>query len=294
MRKEESSDTEDHQDTSIDDILGPRVNEDKESDVSDESSQRTTSPTDSSSIPAQSPDPETNSVSSEAGKTAPETEIAKEAEDMESESKVDSSPMELSETVENQMNSHGNVEVVTSVTVECTGNGEATIETECDGNGCTIEKEDSTTKESNPEGERQQEMALDENEAKNGESALLKLDALGSSSSEVLITQERSNSFSVNVTNIDTDDYSSSEEDETQPPPFVESSDTNGTPQVQEVTSSEEAPKVNGECPIITVEKVEGEKEGDEGKEVKDRRSGSDSSGTEGDKLTLTPEGRCK
>ena len=144
---------------------------------------------------------------------------------MESESKVDSSPMELSKTVEKQMNSHGNVEVVTSVTVECTGNGEATIQTECDGNGCTNDKEDSTTKQSDPEEERQQEIALDENEAKNGESALLseeKEDTLGSSSSEVLITQERSNSFSVNVTNIDTDDYSSSEEDETQPPPFVE------------------------------------------------------------------------
>ena len=100
--------------------------------------------------------------------------------------------MELSETVENQMNSHGNVEVVTSVTLECTGNGEATIVTEFDGNRCTIDKEDSTTKESNFEGERQLEMALDEDEAKNGESALLseeKEDALGSSSSEVLITQ---------------------------------------------------------------------------------------------------------
>ena len=96
----------------------------------------------------------------------------------------------------------------------------------------------------------------------------------------------------MNVTNID---YSSSEEDETQPPPFVESSDTNGTPQVQEVTSSEEAPKVNGECPTITVEKVEGEKDGDEGKEVKDNRSGSDSNCTEGDELIPTPEGRrCK
>ena len=90
----------------------------------------------------------------------------------------------------------------------------------------------------------------------------------------------------MNVTNIDTDDYSSSEEDEIQLPPFVTSSDTNRTPQ--------EAPKVNGECPTITVEKIEGEKEGDEGKEVKDNRSGSESSCREGDKLTPSPEGRCK
>ena len=114
-------------------------------------------------------------------------------------------------------------------------------------------------------------------------------------SSEVLITQEeRSNFFSVNVTNIDTDDYSSSEEDETQPPPFVESSQANGMPQTQEVTSSEEAPKVNGECPTITVEAAEGEKESGEGDEKKDKRSGSESSSTERDKLNPTAEGRCK
>ena len=97
--------------------------------------------------------------------------------------------MELSETVENQMNSHGNVEVVTSVTVECAGNGEATIETECHGNGCTNDKEDSTTKgdvESNPDDERQHEVASDENETENRESELLgehkQEDSLGSSS----------------------------------------------------------------------------------------------------------------
>ena len=142
---------ENHQDTSIDDILGPRTDKDKESDISHQS---TTSPTDSNSIPGQSPDPEVTSVNSEAGKTAAETEVVKEAKEVESESKVDSSPMELSETVENQMNSHGNVEVVTSVTVECTGNGEATVETECDGNASTINKVDSMTKgdvEYNPE-----------------------------------------------------------------------------------------------------------------------------------------------
>ena len=153
--------------------------------------------------------------------------------------------------------------------------------------------------ESNPVEEKQQEVAFNHSEVKNDESALLGQekngDGLGSLSSKVLITQEeRSNFFSVNVTNIDTDDYSSSEEDETQPPPFVESSQANGTPQTQEVTSSEEAPKVNRECLTIMVEAVEGEmEESGEGDEKKDKRSGGESSST-GDKLNPTPEGRCK
>ena len=98
------------------------------SNISNQSSQRRTSLTDSSSIPGQSPNPEVTLVNSEAGKkTAAETEVVKEAKEVESKSKIDSSPMELSETVENRMNSHGNVKVATSVTVECIGNGESTV-----------------------------------------------------------------------------------------------------------------------------------------------------------------------
>ena len=314
MKEEESSPVENHLDTSIDDFLGPRTNEDKESDISDESSQRTTSPTDSNSAPVESPEPEATSANIDVAKaeTETETETVNKTKDDKVESEAASSPMESNETVEKQTNGLGNIEVVTTVTIECSGNGEA-----CGESGSKMDKEDAVTEagedidSSKPEGEREkaengETVVSGEGETKSDESAPGSEQVkesedgeLGSSFSEVLITQEeQSNSFSVNVTNIDTDDYRSSEDDENQPPPFVESSETvSDTPQTQEdVTSPEDVPKENGECPAITVDPAAGEGEG-KGKEMKEKRSSSDSSSssTEGEKLIPpSDQRRCK
>ena len=151
---------------------------------------------------------------------------------------------------------------------------------------------------------KSQEAKESETSEKNGES-LLAVEQQAKEGGEeegveVLITQDqRSNSFSVNVANIDTDDYSSSDDEGSQPPPYVEppseattSSAVNATP-TQAVTSSEEQPMTNGECPTITVETALGEK-GAKDEEGKDKRSGSESS-SEGERLSPPIEGRrCK
>ena len=306
IQKEDENPTENNQDTSIDDILGPRALTDREGDMSDESSQRTTSPSDSgsNSIQAQSPEPEATLVSNEEAKTDEESEI-KEADRNEGEGeRSESNPMESNELVENQINSNGTTEVVTSVTVEVSGNGEAAVAV-CDENMCKFNKEtladndEEATGSSNAEGESQEAKDGEASE-KNGESTLAPEQAKQEGEEEgveVLITHDqRSNSFSVNVANIDTDDYSSSEDESSQPPPFVEppseattSSAVNATP-TQEVTSSEEPPMANGDCPTITVETAEGGK-GPKDEEGKDKRSGSESS-SEGEKLSPPPERR--
>ena len=316
-QKEDDNQTENNQLTSIDDLLGPReTNADKESDMSDSSSQRTGSPSDSNSIQAQSPEPETSPlVNNEADSKKEESENSveeakKEREDERSESNPP--PAEPSEVVENLQTNTQNSEdvVVTSVTVEVNRDSPVAI---CEENGCEIkngneEKEGAATSKSE-EGESQ-EAKEGETPEKNGESTLSveKVPTKGGEGEseegvEILISNgERSNSFSVNVANIDTDDYSSSEDECPQPPPYVEppaesegaattssAADANATP-----ISSEEPPKANGECPTINVETAEGEKKGAKDEEGKEKRSSSESS-SEGERLSPPVERRrCK
>ena len=316
-QKEDDNQTEvDNQDTSIDDILGPRMtNTDKESDMSDEGSQRTGSPSDSNSIQTQSPEPEATSVNNEVPKldesenTVEEAKKLKEGEDEQSEPKP---PTESSETVENQTNSQSSDDVVvTSVTVEVNGDAPVAV---CDENECNIKNQkneaDKGTDTSKTEGESQEAKELGETSENNGRSTLaVEQEAKegggegeGGEEVEVLITHDqRSNSFSVNVANIDTDDYSSSEDESTQPPPYIkppaESEAAVTSSPSQEVTSSEEPPKANGDCPTITVETEKGEKKGakdEEGKPEK-RNSSASNSSTEGERLSPPIERRrCK
>ena len=199
---------------------------------------------------------------------------------------------------------------MTSVTVEVNRESPVAV---CDGSECTIknpndvegekmeeEKEGSNVPKSE-EGESQEAKTEGETSEKNSKSTLAveKVPTKGGDEEgegvEVLISQQpRSNSFSVNVANVDTDEYSSSEDESTQPPPFIET-ESNGAANAkptQEVTSSGEPPKANGDCPTITVEKPEGQKKDEEGKE---KRSGSESS-SEGERLSPAPaeRRRCK
>jgi hypothetical protein len=232
---------------------------------------------------------------------------------------VESSPPPTTETVpvENLQTStqqDSDDVVVTSVTVEVNRESPVAV---CDEGECTIKNQNNTEAEKEDEGKEGTDTSKSEegesqeaktegetSEEKNGKSTLAveKVPIKGGEAEEgegveVLISQEpRSNSFSINVANIDTDDYSSSEDESTQPPPYVEPSKgaANATP----TTSSGEPPIANGDCPTITVENAEGEKKkGNKDKdeeEGKEKRSGSESS-SEGEKLNPPLEGRrCK
>ena len=315
-QKEVDNQTEENnQDTSIDDILGPRtMDTDKESDMSDEGSQRTGSPSDSNSVQAPSPEPEAAPVNDEVPKSEESEstveEVKKEGEDERSESKP---PIESSETPENQTNAQSSDDVVvTSVTVEVNGDAPVAV---CDESECKIknqkdeEKEAPTDDMSKTEGESQEAKEPGEASENNGESTLaVEQEAKEGGEGEVgegvevLITRDqRSNSFSVTVANIDTDDYSSSEDEGSQSPPYIEPSAESEAAATksssQEVTSSEEPPKANGDCPTITVETEDGEKKGannEEGKQEK-RNSSASNSSTEGERLSPQPERRrCK
>ena len=292
--------------------------------MSDESSQRTGTPSDTNSIQTQSPEPEpttplVNNEGNESLKTevrengVEEATLKKEGEDAEKSESSPPQPPPVTEAVENlQTSAQQDSEdvVVTSVTVEVNRESPVAV---CDGSECTIKNqndvegekmeeekeggdapksEERESQEAKTEGETSEKkdkstLAVEKVPTKGGDG-----EEEGSEGVEVLISQEpRSNSFSVNV--IDTDEYSSSEDESTQPPPFVETESkgaANATP-TQEVTSSGEPPKANGDCPTITVEKPEGQKEDEEGKE---KRSGSESS-SEGERLSPPIERRrCK
>ena len=320
VRGNKEDNSEDQRDTSIDDLLGPREEStERESDVSDQSSQNTTSPPNSN---VQSPEPESeresdtgpesvlvnghadeaetqkteeeeegeeglvteNQTTEEPGEGRGEESSTADASDGKGEesstanageergeSATGSSP---SETVESQASSNNDGEVVTTVTIECTGESNTT----CSDNVCTLDK----SREANSaEAAGETEEGVDSKEDKEDKEDDRGLEL---STSEVHLTQdERSNSFSVTVNNIDTDDYSSSEEEGTElPPPPHTADETNGSAQTQEVTSSEDTPKVNGDTPTITVEKAEGDKGAESGET---KSNGSSDSNTEGEKL---------
>ena len=324
VRGNKEDNSEDQRDTSIDDLLGPREeNTERESDVSDQGSQNTTSPPNSN---VQSPEPESereldtgpesvlvnghadeaetekteeeeekeedglvteNQTTEEPGETrgeessmanasegrGEESSTAKAGEER-GESATESSPMQSSEAVESQTSSNDDGEVVTTVTIECTGESNTT----CSDNVCTLDKSRGAN---SAEAAGETEETVDSKEDKEDKKDDRGLEL---STSEVHLTQdERSNSFSVTVNNIDTDDYSSSEEEGTElPPPPPTADETNGSPQTQEVTSSEDTPKVNGDTPTITVEKAEGDKGAESGET---KSNGSSDSNTEGEKL---------
>ena len=288
--------------------------------MSDESSQRTGTPSDTNSIQTQSPEPEpttplVNNEGNESLKTevrengVEEATVKKEGEgDEKSEANPPPPPPPVTEAVENlQTSAQQDSEdvVVTSVTVEVNRESPVAV---CDGSECTIKNQNDAEGEKmeekeggdapkSEEGESQEAKTEGETSEKNGKSTLAveKVPTKGGDEEgegvEVLISQQpRSNSFSVNVANVDTDEYSSSEDESTQPPPFVETESkgaANATP-TQEVTSSEEPPIANGDCPTITVEKPEGQKKDEEEKE---KRSGSESS-SEGERLSPPAERR--
>lgn len=353
-KQEDNNQTENDQLTNIDDILGPReANTDKESDTSDESSQRTETPSDSNSIQAQSPEPDAvplvNNNEDEDSKTEESENAVEEAKKEDEGERSESNPPPAMEEAKKEsegersesnappaVESSGVVEdlqtntqdgedvVVTTVTVEVNRESPVAV---CDETECTIknksdaekeEKEGEGTNTSKDEqgesqGEAKTEASETKTEERNGVSTLAveKVPTKGGEGDgeseegegvEVLITHDqRSNSFSINVANVDTDDYSSSEDESPQPPPYVEpptesegaattssstAEEAKATP-TQEVTSSEEPPKANGEFPTITVEKAEGEKN-EEGKE---KRTGSESS-SEGERLSPPVERR--
>ena len=283
--------------------------------MSDESSQRTGTPSDSNSIQTQSPEPEpVNNEGDETLKTevrengVEEATVKTEGED-DARSEPNPPlppPTEAVENLQTSVQQDKEDVVVTSVTVEVNrelpvavcDESECTIKNQNDVEGEKVEEEKEGSDAPKSEGGESQEAKTEgETSEKNDKSTLVVEKAPtkggegeeeGGEGIEVLISQEpRSNSFSVNVANIDTDEYSSSEDESTQPPPFVEEGAANATP-AQEVTSSGEPPKANGDCPTITVEKPEGEKKDEEGKE---KRSGSESS-SEGERLSPPAERR--